>query len=889
MRHLPPHFQIAFTPLAYPAAVVTVPSARFTILTERLLRLEYSPDDTFVDQPSQVFWHRQQPVPTFDVSHSEDSLIITTAYLTLQYIKGKPFAVDTLTITLKERDTVWHYGDKPSENLLGTYRTLDQISGSTPLEPGLLSRAGWVVVDDSHSLVFSQDGWLEQRQAHAEALDLYFFGYGQAYHACLQDFNKVAGHTPLLPRWALGNWWSRYWAYTQQELMRLMRDFRDYQVPLSVCIVDMDWHITDVPDEEATWPWRTSGWTGYTWNHALFPDPTSFLRWLHEQGLKTALNLHPADGIWPHEAAYAAMARRMGIDSLTREPVQFDIADPEFTQAYLEELHHPLEAEGVDFWWMDWQQGEMTQLPGLDPLWWLNHIHFYDLARAGKRPFIFSRWGGLGNHRYPIGFSGDTHVTWESLAFQPYFTATAANVGYGWWSHDIGGHMMGTEDAELYTRWVQFGVFSPIMRLHSTKNPFHERCPWGYDAEIFRITREAMQLRHALIPYLYTMSWLNQQESLPLVRPLYHDYPNDEAAYYCPQQYTFGTELIAAPFTSPIDAETRLSRQVVWLPRGDWYHFFSGEYFPGDSWYALHGQLADVPVFAKAGAIVPLGPKVGWGGVANPTQLDIHVFAGDDNRFVLYEDDGETQAYMQGAYGLTVFTQTWRETEMEVTVAVDAEHKVTIPEMRQYHFRLHGVISPDRVVLQIGGRLAENWAFTYDEVTETAHVTAVDVPQHAAIHLTLSTNQTTLLSRRDRSDETVTTLLRAFKLDSMTKGVLYTRRAELRENPALLSQYDLTLTNSQAQALLEVTQQAGIHHIPHTRYSDLLLLWNNRGAETVHYHFVQSDEHTWDLAQRYHQESGVMPRFQAIVPQNRWRVTAVYANRLTTSYQSAGA
>ena len=211
---------------------------------------------------------------------------------------------------------------------------------------------------------------------------------------------------------------------------------------------------------------------------------------------------------------------------------------------------------------------------GLDPLWWLNHLHFYDLGRDGvtepgftdsgftepvevnsesvpKRPFIFSRWGGLGNHRYPIGFSGDTHVSWDSLAFQPFFTATAANVNYGWWSHDIGGHMGGVEEAELFARWVQFGVFSPIFRLHCTNNRFHERRPWGWDAETARVTANAMRLRHQLIPYLYTMAWRNHTEQRPLVRPMYHEFPAQEAAYHCPDQYLFGSEMLAAPFVAP--------------------------------------------------------------------------------------------------------------------------------------------------------------------------------------------------------------------------------------------------------------------------------------------------------------------------------------------------
>ena len=306
-----------------------------------------------------------------------------------------------------------------------------------------MARFGWAVVDDSRSLVFTPDGWLEPRQTPGN-IDLYFFGYGLDFSACLGDFQQVAGGVPLIPRWILGNWWSRYWQYSEAELLGLMDEFKAYDVPLSVCIVDMDWHLTQTGN-------TSSGWTGYTWNRLLFPDPPAFLAALHARGLKTALNLHPAEGIHPHEEQYIDFARWMGLDPEDGEPIRFDCADRRFMQGYFELLHHPLEAQGVDFWWLDWQQGARTSLPGLDPLWWLNHLHFYDAARGGgKRPFIFSRWGGLGNHRYPIGFSGDTVVGWDALDFQPAFTAAAANVGYGWWSHDLGGHMGGVEDDELY-------------------------------------------------------------------------------------------------------------------------------------------------------------------------------------------------------------------------------------------------------------------------------------------------------------------------------------------------------------------------------------------------------------------------------------------------------
>ena len=418
---------IPFQPVADPAAVITGPLVRFTVLTNRLIRLECSPQEVFEDRPSQAFWYRKQAVPPFTVRQDGKKIEIDTGELHLVYlITPRGFARETLTIAVRSTGATWHFGDIDRHNLHGTGRTLDGADGSIRLEQGLVSRSGWSVVDDTTSLVFDSSSWLEPRQPGAvnPNLDLYFFGYGHAYVECLRDFFMVSGNVPLVPRWILGNWWSRFWEYSQSELTDLMKEFKQREVPLSVCIIDMDWHITKTGND-------SNGWTGYTWNHELFPDPSGFLNWLHsEMGLRVALNLHPAGGIWPHEEMYPEMAHRMGIDPASGQRVAFDIADPVFTRHYFEVLHHPYEEMGVDFWWMDWQQGQRIlhskrQLAEtLDPLWWLNHLHFYDQGREGKkRAFVFSRWGGLGNHRYPIGFSGDTVVSWKTLAFQPYFTA----------------------------------------------------------------------------------------------------------------------------------------------------------------------------------------------------------------------------------------------------------------------------------------------------------------------------------------------------------------------------------------------------------------------------------------------------------------------------------
>ena len=794
---IPNHLKVPFQPIPNPTALVCGPNVRFTILTSRLIRLEFSPQDRFEDRPSQAFWYRQQPLPEFETRRSASRLEITTEHLHLCYaLSPKGFRRETLSIELRQSGRVWHYRDRDPGNLYGTARTLDGADGRVHLDLGLISRSGWAVVDDSASLVFDQEGWLEPRAA-PDNLDLYFFGYGHDYLGCLQDFCKVAGSTPLIPRWALGNWWSRYWEYSQAELLQLMQEFQARGVPLSVCIVDMDWHITQTGN-------ASSGWTGYTWNRSLFPDPKGFMDKLHKQGLKVSLNLHPAAGIYPHEAQYPEIARRLGIDPASADPVPFDIANPGFAAAYFEVLHHPLEAQGVDFWWVDWQQGSRSQMTGLDPLWWLNHLHSYDLARDGhKRRFVLTRWGGLGSHRYPVGFSGDTIVSWSSLAFQPYFTATAANVGFGWWSHDIGGHFRGIEDPELFTRWVQFGALSPIFRLHSTKNPYHERRPWAYDAEVFRITQAAMQLRHALIPYLYSMAWRCAMQSCPLVLPMYALYPEEEEAYHSPNQYLFGTELLAAPFVAPRDAGTQLSRQAVWLPAGDWFDFFSGEHYAGGCWHTLYGALDDIPLLAKAGGIVPLSPRMGWGAIANPAELTLHVFAGADNRFDLYEDDGETQAYLAGHGCVTPLILRWQEQRLQFTVTPAQGDISLIPPERTYSLVLHGIRRPDRVQLSIGGR-CRPVEYEYDETAEALSIAGIVLTPSDELTLTCSVRAGTVLSRRDRRLETCRKMLRAFRLDTDAKHRIDQDLPAILENPALLLNHGAYLADSHLAALSSV-------------------------------------------------------------------------------------
>lgn len=211
----------------------------------------------------------------------------------------------------------------------------------------------------------------------------------------------------------------------------------------------------------------------------------------------------------------------------------------------------------------------------------LNHFHFVDNTLGGRRPLIFSRYAGPGSHRYPVGFSGDTHITWATLDFQPEFTATASNIGYGWWSHDIGGHYHGSHDEELTTRWVQLGVFSPIMRLHSSEKPFLRKEPWLFGVEPRSVISFFLRLRHRLLPYLYTMNVRSARDAEPIVQPMYWSHTEKQDAYSVRNQYFFGSELVVVPITAPSDVQTRLGRVKAWIPPYRHIDIFSGVVYDG--------------------------------------------------------------------------------------------------------------------------------------------------------------------------------------------------------------------------------------------------------------------------------------------------------------------
>lgn len=660
--------------------LIELGSYRITLLTRHAFRVEYDPQGRFTDEPSLNVIKRYTDRVSFSRTQRSTALIVENDVFVISFNPHEE-PKKNFRVTVKGYAKPYVHGLKAHRNLKGTARTLDQINGRLQLNDGYFSLDGYAILDDSTTPLFQRDGSVKARKpAHT---DFIFIAGRDEYKEVHSELVKFLGSVPKFPRYVLGNWWSKYWNYTDRDLLGVVDRFKALNIPLSVCIVDMDWHLTDLPGKDYWY-----GWTGYTVNPTYFPDFNGFINQLHARHIRTSVNLHPALGIRPHEAQYAEFCAWMNLDPSEGKTIPFAIDDPHFREGYFKILHHPYEAQGVDFWWIDWQQGTTSNTEGVDPLWALNHYHALDIARDGKRrPFTFSRWTQNGGHRTPIGFSGDTVSTWESLAFQPYFTATAANVNFSWWSHDIGGHYKGDEEPELLTRWVQFGVFSPILRLHSTKNEMAIREPWLVGQPHQQVIAEAMRLRARLIPYLYTGLHLNSVKGTPFLTPLYYEYPKDPQAYKAPNTYLLGPRMVVSPVITPMIEGLNRAKTSLYLPQGQWIDFFTDIETKGGRWIDVYSPIEHLPVFVRKGSILPLAVWEDQDDPSdNPNTVWIKVYPDVSASYTLIEDDNTTQDYLKKEIFVTEFALQ----DKTFTIKTDKKEKAYLPLLRNYRIEVVG-------------------------------------------------------------------------------------------------------------------------------------------------------------------------------------------------------
>lgn len=662
---------------------------RISILTERLIRFEYSETGVFFDALTQRVINRDFPVPAYEVREDQRFLEVSTKYFKMTYAKEKPFQASivapdaNLKVVLQNTDKMWYFNHPEARNFKGTCVSLDENSVKATFTKGLYSTDGFASLDDSDSLIIDENGVLIK--PHAKRVDTYLFIYRRDFGLCLRDYFMLTGRPALIPRYALGIWWNKEDVYSFEDTKKLLGDFARHRIPYSVLLLGNYWHTkTDLIK------------TGYTFSENLFPNPEEFVKYMHERGVRIGVTLDPSEGVSKQEKNYSLIKEDLNLTDEVNIP--FNAFDSRFIKEYFYNLIHPLNDLGIDFYFLDYyNKKDMATLNAL------NYYHFNDYKKyANQRGMLLSRNGLVASHRLPVYYSGKTRVSWETLKLLPFYNSTASNIGLSWWSHDIGGYQDGIEDGELYLRYVQLGTFSPIFRFSAKFGHYYKREPWRWGVQTLNIVRDYCILRHRLIPYLYSEAYKYHTTGLPLVQPLYYQKPEvyDEPVYK--NEYTFGTELFVAPITEKKDQIMNRAIERLLLPNGMWYDFNTGKKFLGNNRYVAFYKDEDFPVFARAGAIIPLGILEENINVTNPPKaLEIHVFPGKSNIYKLYEDDGYSSLYEKGYYIMTHIDYNYLQNNYTLIVHPVEGKTGIIPQNRDYKIRFRNTREAEDVIVYV--------------------------------------------------------------------------------------------------------------------------------------------------------------------------------------------
>ncbi len=658
-------------------AIIQGNTFRISVISERIVRLEYSAEGKFNDRPTQLVRKRNIGLPDFSVRQDNNILEVLTKYFILNYVKERPYngpKVDpmrNLKITLRSRDRDrskdWYVGHPEARNMLGNIISVD-FPIAKELQKGLYSLDGFASIDDSNSKIIMEDGTLAEPIPNH--VDIYVLMYDMDFKQALFDYFKMTGAPALIPRYALGNWWSRNIVYDDQGVYDLIRNFERQQIPVGVVVFDHDWHI------------RTTGEYrdlkgGYTFNTSLIKDPKKTMEEFHKRGIRVGLCVNPLSGIYPHEAYYKQASEFLEV--VDQKIINFDPLNPKYLDVLFKMFLHPLEALGVDFFWNDAPGNDITKL------WTLNHYMYLDSGRANtKRAMLLARSSMCAPHRYPVLYGGSSEVSWEKLKELPFLYLNAANMGVSWWSHDVAGNHGGIEEGELYVRYVQLSTFSPILRFHGARGPYYKKEPWLWDVKTERIAIDYLRLRHRLIPYLYTEAYNYTRAGTPLIQPFYYNYmwTYDDVLYK--NQYYFGSQLLVCPILDKKDRTMNRTVHRFFIPDGIWYDFVTGKKFPGNKKYVSFFKESDYPVFAHAGSIIPLSNRSDYNNTGLPTDLEIQIFPGVSNTYTLYEDDGVTSLYREGYFLKTSIDYNYLRNNYTVIIrSVDGKSGIA-PEKRNY-------------------------------------------------------------------------------------------------------------------------------------------------------------------------------------------------------------
>lgn len=661
---------------------------RITVLSDVLLRFEYSETGKFNDYPTIFAINRNfAKKPVFTVKQDEKYINITNDCFILEYSKEKPYIASKLVpdsnlrITLKGTDKLWYFGNPEVKNLKGSAYSFDNKSNIN-LSKGLYNLDGFASIDDTMSPVFISDGTIKKNPS--DALDVYVFIYKNDFQKALDSYFELTGKPSFIPRYALGVCWNKNEDYTEEELKDIISNFNKINIPLSSILLGSKWNLNK----------EGKTLSNYKFDNEKYKNLEQTINDIHQKNVFLGLTINPQSGITPYDSGYQSLKTKLNI--IKDGVIPINVYNTAILETFLNETLANL---NIDFIKIDEITEDKTKT------FMLMHYIYKSLSKtAERRGLILSRNPGIASHRYPALYSGNTKVSWKTLKYLPYFNITSSNLGLSYYSHDIGGYEGGVEDSELYTRYVQFGTYSPVFRFSSKEGRYYKREPWKWDIFTESIVKDYIRIRHRLIPYIYSEMYKYSKDGINLIKPLYLDYEKilDEPLYK--NEYHFGKELFVCPITEPKDKVMNRVVHRMYLPEGTWYDFKTGKKFPGGKRYVTFYKDEDYPVYAKSGAIVPMAilDENNLNSVKPPEKMEIQVFPGVSNNYDLYEDDGVTNLYKEGYYIVTNIDYNYRKNNYTLILRPTQGKIGIIPDKRDYKIKFRNTKRPEYVKVNVG-------------------------------------------------------------------------------------------------------------------------------------------------------------------------------------------
>lgn len=665
---------------------------RITVLSDILIRFEYNQNGNFLDELTEFVRNRKFDLPKLKVQQDERLLAVESSYFRLEYIKDKPFYANKFTpeqnlkVILKDSDKYWYFGHAEARNFKTVGYSLDNKELIRPDEKGLYSTDGFVSIDDSNTLILKDDLFFKRSE---KSIDTYLFMYKRDFGLVLRDYFNLTGKPNLIPRYMFGNIWNKDAYYTDQNIKDLINKFNKYGIPINFILLGNEWHAK----YDTTY--------GLSWNKDIFIDYDKFIDYLRMKNIYLGVTINPIE-ISSKEENFNEFINNAKQEY--KDKVILNVFNKESVDAYLNVFLSTLIGKGINSFLIDY-----NNVKDLYTLRTLNYYHAKYFKEKRLKNSILSRNGLINSHLTNVIYTGKTYVSWKVLSALPEYNSSACNMGLSYISNDIGGFYGGIEDDELFRRYVQFGTFSPIMRLSSAGSHYYKREPWSWDMHTLNIVKEYLVLRSKLIPYLYTEAQMYSETGLPFIQPIYYSYPEiyDEPDYK--NEYYFGKSLFVCPITKQKDVIMNRTIQGLFLPKGVWYDFITGIKFVGDKRYISFYKDEDYPVFATQGSIIPLAMinEENINSSNNPDGLEIHIFPGKSNTYTIYEDDILTNN--KDRYVKTIIDYNYMLNNYTVILRQDITDSTLIPNIRTYKIKFRNTRMPNEVVIHLEQDIFENY------------------------------------------------------------------------------------------------------------------------------------------------------------------------------------